>query len=544
MIVTFDYRSNAFATFRLLNRLIARMNSFDNIRIEPPLERWSDWVSIFEIENSRLHQLRQEARRRLVDAAQSYLLKLNSIAEDAGLSENTAQILTGDPETQPIVMTGHQPVIFHPGLAFKYQIAEKVAADCNAIAVSVSIDTDRGDSGQFTYAQHSGDADEFPVCREVETIASSHNLYVHGRLRTSAELEVTATEVLKNLTRLSSPVSNEMATEAFSAYEKLAVAKCSSAEANTIVRSMKGIGGRLLEIPLSAIASFPEALTLTADILKQSQRFVSVYNSTLALFREEHGIRNAANPFPSLKIEGERCELPFWLVDHDNRVRHVLEVEHDGDVTRLIANNQTIDTFTGSISSEALEPLLLQNIQLVPRGALITAFLRLLFSDLFVHGVGGARYDQFTDEFIRTWWNCEPPAFTLATASRFAFPQQKLELARLQELKDNVRDMQFNPQRYFGKDVFSTDLETELRSLSEQKLNLVAQLKEAKSQGQPASEFGQQIQQMTEQIKTAVTGFFKEKLQRLERLTPEQIDTINSRTYPWFFFEPASVDAI
>lgn len=520
------------------------MTSFANIRIEPPLERWSDWVSVYEIENSRLHQLRLAARRRLVDSAQSYLLKLNGIAEDAGLNENSAKVLTGDPDVQPIVMTGHQPVIFHPGLAFKYQIAEKVASDCNAIGVSVTIDTDRGDSGQFTYPHRSNDPTDFPVCREVQSIASSHNLYAHGRLRPAEEIVSTAAEVLKNLEGLPGPVDVQTTRDVFSAYEKLAVAKCSSAEANTILRTSHGIGERLLEIPLSAIASFPETLTLTADILKQSQRFVSVYNSTLAMFREEHGIRNAANPFPSLKVDGERCELPFWLVDHDNRVRHVLEVEHDGDVTRLIANDQTIDTFTGSISSDALEPLLLQNIQLVPRGALITSFLRLLFSDLFVHGVGGARYDQFTDEFIRTWWNCEPPAFTLATASRFAFPKQKQKLARLQTLKDNLRDMQFNPQRHFGQNVFSPDLESQLQLLSAQKLALVAKLKEAKSKGQPAGEFGQQIQKITEQIKAEVSASFEDELQQLERLTPEQIDTVNSRTYPWFFFKPANVQDI
>lgn len=534
------------------------MTAFATTRIEPSLERWPDWVSVFEIDNSRLNQLRTTARRRLVDSAQGYLLKLAGIAEEAGLEENLQQVLTGNPETQPIVMTGHQPVIFHPGLAFKYQIAERVAAENQAIGVAVSIDTDRGDSGQFTFPKwktsdaaaetsesvESNSSIDFPISREVETVAKSHNLYAHGRLKAALDIEATASQVLQNLNRLSSPVSTQLISDVFASYERLAATKCSSADANTILRSQHGIGGRLLEIPLSAIASFPEALTLTADILKQSQRFAKVYNSALKLFREEHGIRNAANPFPDLKISGELCELPFWVVDHENRVRHVLEVEHDGDVTRLIANNQTIDSFTGSISSDALEPMLLQNIQLVPRGALITAFLRLLFSDLFVHGVGGARYDQFTDEFIRTWWNCEPPAFTLATASRFAFPKHKQQVERIQSLKVNLRDMQFNPQRHFDQNVFPSDLEAKLKSLSEKKLQLVAQLKQAKSQGESASEFGKQIQSLTEQIKVEVADHFQNDLQFLDDLTPEQVDTINSRTYPWFFFEPAAVDSL
>lgn len=522
------------------------MTAYATIRIEPSLERWPDWVSVFEIDNSRLNQLRTQARRRLVDSAQSYLIKLANIAEEAGLGENSQPILTGDPASQPIVMTGHQPVIFHPGLAFKYQIAERVAAENQAIGIAVSIDTDRGDCGQFTFPKRaaSDQATDFPMSREVQTVAKSHNLYTHGRLQTASEIETTASQVIQNLEGLPSPVSTKLAADVFANYERLAAIKCSSAEANTILRSQHGIGGRLLEIPLSAIASFPEALTLTADILKQSERFAQVYNSSLKLFREEHGIRNAANPFPDLKISDGLCELPFWVIDHENRVRHVLEVQQDGDVTRLIANGETIDSFTGSISSDALEPMLLQNIQLVPRGAMITAFLRLLFSDLFVHGVGGARYDQFTDEFIRTWWNCEPPAFTLATASRFAFPQQKQNIERIQTLKVNMRDMQFNPHRHFDQNVFPVELEASLKSLSEEKLQLVSQLKEAKSKGESASEFGKRIQQLTQQIKMVVADHFQNDLQLLDDLTPEQVDTVNSRTYPWFFFEPATVDAL
>lgn len=519
------------------------MTQYSNIRIEPAYDRWSDWVTVFHLENSRLNVLRSAARARLIESAQSYVLKLNAIADDAGLKENPHRLLTGDAASDPIVMTGHQPVIFHPGLSFKYQVTEQVASANNAIAVSVIIDTDQGDSGQFTFPKSQSDNGNsvvpgFPISREVQTLAKSHNLFVHGRLQSPAIIEQQAEAVVQQLKQLPTAVSVPLATDVFAAYEKLAVAKCSSAEANTIIRSLYGIGGRLLEIPLSAIASFPETLSLTADILKQSQRFANAYNSALKLFREEHGIRNAANPFPDLKVSDARCELPFWVVDHDSEERHVLEVAHNGDVTQLIANDRIVDTFTGSISADALEPMLLQNIQLVPRGALITAFLRMLFSDLFVHGVGGARYDQFTDEFIRSWWNCEPPPFTLATASRYAFPEQKQRLENVQALKDNLRDMQFNSRRYFGQKVFPEELEATLKELSDKKLALVDQLKEAKSKGESAGEFGRQIQDLTEQIKTAVSDHFNPELQLLDDLTPEQIDTVNSRTYPWFLFEP------
>ena len=75
--------------------------------------------------------------------------------------------------------------------------------------------------------------------------------------------------------------------------------------------------------------------------------------------------------------------------------------------------------------AESLLGLLAQGWMLVPRGALITASLRLLFSDLFVHGLGGGRYDAATDQLIRAWWHEEPAAFAVASASKCLFPEDQ-----------------------------------------------------------------------------------------------------------------------
>ena len=86
--------------------------------------------------------LRQEARRRLVDAAQAYVLRLHQIAVEAGLPAMKERLLTGDPDEQPLVMTGHQPVVFHSVLTFKYEITQQFAREHNAICLAVVIDTD------------------------------------------------------------------------------------------------------------------------------------------------------------------------------------------------------------------------------------------------------------------------------------------------------------------------------------------------------------------------------------------------------------------
>ena len=121
----------------------------------------------------------------------------------------------------------------------------------------------------------------------------------------------------------------------------------------------------------------------------------------------------------------------------------------DGGTT-LSADGEKVTKIPSGESLEALNDLLFRKIQLIPRGALITSFLRLLFADLFVHGTGGGNYDQFTDRFIETWWNVQPPPFVVATASRFLFAERRSRISELQKLQKHLRDLRFNPQRHFG----------------------------------------------------------------------------------------------
>ena len=515
-----------------------------------------------------------------MQSAEEFVLRLNSIAEDTALPSNQQKLLTGDPATQPIVMTGHQPVIFHSGLTFKYETTERFAAENNAIGVAVIIDTDQGDAGQFSHPQKfaerlesaasenadngnsTGDssvggnavgdgsvgggsvgdgsvggsgASAYPVLG-IDTLAESHKLFGHGRLRNAESLQQLGQSTQRQLVDTSQLEAARSAASAFEYFRQLAATKATAMEANTIMRWHHGIGGRMLELPLSAIASFPESLMLTADILKQPLRFARAYNSALMDFREENGIRNAANPFPDLKIETDSCELPFWVINHNRSTRHVLEVQLDGSVTRLVANGKTVDTFSGNISGETLEPMLLQNLQLVPRGALITAFLRLLFSDLFVHGTGGGRYDRFTDEFIRSWWSAEPPPFTVASASRFLFTKERSVLQRLEKIKTELRELQYNPQRHFGTGVFSEQLEAQLSELIKDKQAAVDCMNSFHAEGQSGKDAGLEIQKITNKIRQAVNAEFEPQLKLLGELTPEQLDAINCRTYPWFFF--------
>jgi hypothetical protein len=132
--------------------------------IEPPDSEWS--IDLCRVSNASIRELREQARKRLVDAAEQYVIRLSQAARTAGLLSEAVPLLTGDPTTRPVIMTGHQPVVFHSGLAFKYQITEAFAFRNELIAVAVVIDTDEGDAGSVSVSRCGDAASEFGVfCR-------------------------------------------------------------------------------------------------------------------------------------------------------------------------------------------------------------------------------------------------------------------------------------------------------------------------------------------------------------------------------------------
>src|SRR5258708_32291860 len=51
------------------------------------------------------------------------------------------------------------------------------------------------------------------------------------------------------------------------------------------------------------------------------------------------------------------------------------------------------------------------------RALTTTLFARLCLSDLFIHGIGGAKYDELTDEIVRRFYGFEPPWYMVLSAT-------------------------------------------------------------------------------------------------------------------------------
>src|SRR4029078_2276022 len=78
-----------------------------------------------------------------------------------------------------------------------------------------------------------------------------------------------------------------------------------------------------------------------------------------------------------------------------------------------------------------------------------TLFARLFLSDLFIHGIGGAKYDELTDEIVRRFYGFEPPGYMGLAATLLlplaTYPSHPDDCRRLSR---QLRDVQWNPQRH------------------------------------------------------------------------------------------------
>jgi hypothetical protein len=104
---------------------------------------------------------------------------------------------------------------------------------------------------------------------------------------------------------------------------------------------------------------------------------------------------------------------------------------------------------TDHCKHEALKELENRGVKIRTRALMTTMFARLFLCDVFIHGLGGAKYDEITDDIIRRFWNMEPPRFVVLSGSlRLPFRCSPGDAAEARRLRQLSRDLHWNPDRH------------------------------------------------------------------------------------------------
>jgi hypothetical protein len=101
---------------------------------------------------------------------------------------------------------------------------------------------------------------------------------------------------------------------------------------------------------------------------------------------------------------------------------------------------------------EDLQSLPERGIRLRTRALTTTLFARYILGDLFVHGIGGAKYDELGDELAREFFQLEPPKFlTLSLTHWLGIADDPASVDQLRSVNRTIRDLDWNPDRHLAE---------------------------------------------------------------------------------------------
>ena len=206
-------------------------------------------------------------------------------------------------------------------------------------------------------------------------------------------------------------------------------------------------------ISVSRATDTPEFRLFAAHLAVCAEEFARCYNEARRSYRRRRRVRNPQRPAPLLSIDGGRVEAPLWLCRPGEPRRRVF-VERSDDRIVLYAEDERAGVVEASPArglDDSIVPLVFEDAQwrVRPRALALTAFARLFLCDVFVHGIGGAKYDEMTEDFARSFFGVDlTPACCVSATARLPLPRDDVVRDDVLRAERALRDIRYNPQRH------------------------------------------------------------------------------------------------
>jgi hypothetical protein len=319
--------------------------------------------------------------------------------------------------SRPLVATGHQTELYHPGVWVKDAVINAIANRAGGDAYHFAVDTDQPKHLNVRWPGTTIPITDDPAISSADwsgLLASptpAHLKTIENELRTGQanwKFEPMLEPVLTSLRQ--------------SAMESIGL---SAAITNAQHELDWQLGLRHRAMLVSPMLASQTYLIFVHHVLSRAVEFASDYNQSLAEYRTEAGISSNMRPMPDLHVTDDTVEVPFWLDYLETGIRKRAEVRKSGGLWCLVADHSEFplrpDAAGEAVADEFGRWLREHQLRLSPRALTLTTFLRLLVVDQFIHGIGGGRYDQVTDRLLARHFKIEPPHFAVATGTLF-FP--------------------------------------------------------------------------------------------------------------------------
>jgi hypothetical protein len=287
-------------------------------------------------------------------------------------------------DDRPVVATGHQTLLWHPGILAKYLLVEAVAARTGFAVANLVVD------------QHAAAADgtggfgdlAVPDRRPDGTLAAR-----------TLRLATARPEVPMGLHPAFDPVAPALPDSVFPDSVRRGVAAIHAAVAahRDAPDASLQMAAALTDLMARWVRPIPHVTAtrlldtslgraLVAAMAADPRGCAEAYNAAVRAVPHAH-----VRP---LLVRDDYVELPLWRIRPDGRRMHA----YDHDVERVSGGDPDAP-------------------RLLPRALFMTALVRLGLCDLFVHGTGGARYDVAMERWMDGWLGAEVAPVAVATAT-------------------------------------------------------------------------------------------------------------------------------
>jgi len=500
----------------------------------------------FTILNQPFREVRENCRKEIIQRALKFSKKY-----DPDIEEKT------NPACQYIIQTGHQPVFFHPGIWIKNIFLNELLKSPllhKSLGLNIILDNDickdlnlslpaLSSNGNLTVEEISFlpstfapnlPFEEYP-CPSLELITKFTRDVIHGL----KPLESENKDILNNFKNFGRCLENS--SRSFNQN----YTRGNLGEFLGLARRLyeKEIEPAYLEIPFSQICDSDEFLSFFLEIIRNIKSFSEIYNKKLDEYRKLFKIRTQAHPSPNLLIKENLIETPFWIWKEGDQRRKIYVLKEDE------GNYLYSDSYgkifliekDGLKSLFSLKTLLKdRGLKIRPKALLLTLYNRLFISDLFIHGLGGAKYDLVTDEIIKEFFRVDPPRFLAVSCTLhldFKSSPASTSDYKISTLKKEIRDLEFNPQRYINELPLTKKEKNQIGELVEKKTELIKKIKEVLS---PVEKH-----KISEEIKV-INNFMGEKVRLIKYELDKKIEkeeekikqskVYTFREFPYCFF--------
>jgi len=406
------------------------------------------------IGDMRLWELVAATRREVLMVAAEYTGHYRDVDRPADVADWIAR---------PIIMGGHQPELFHPGVWVKNAALDAYARQVGGTALNLVVDTDR--CGRVAAPVPVGTPD---AARMEEVPFDAFTIDAAWEERPVLDQECFAS-FGDRATRLLTPL---VPRPILRAWWPLAVERARAshrlglgiAQARHLLEERFGL--ETLELPVSEMMRLPTVMVFVGWLLAHARRLHDAYNGALAEHRRSRRIRGRGRPMPDLVVRHdaseEWIEVPWWMWSREDPRRRRVFANTSMPGALALSDMETLrielpitpDT-SPSKWIDALSRMEEHGVRLRPRALVTTLVSRLLVADVFVHGIGGAAYDAITDDVVRRLVGSDPPrhavvsgTLRLPLAETFPDLESTDPAGTLAAARALLRELRYHPERH------------------------------------------------------------------------------------------------